>query len=339
MTLVLTETAAAVLRATCHHAMVDGHGVVTTALARVAAARTDPVWAMPVLGRAVAVSRYDLDRRPRPPGVPLVDPAFPYAPELREAHWRAHREPGRRIVLEPAPVWSPAICTALQRAESVAVGRWLGMPELLFGLLDDPDCGPAWQRLHAGGFRADTVPYAPYFAHAEPLGAIETRTTAALSWVPRLPGRPVFAMLAEEARRQAVRLGHDVVQSSTVLLAILALDDQMRLTDCHFSRRYWRTNDGAARLAARGLTLTAAQRAAAPLVLEKPGEPSGDALFTTDNPADPAWSAEAVALIEEATRIARSEKTRAYGTTHVVAALPLVPAPAAHGLLAALGLV
>jgi hypothetical protein len=348
VTLVLTRTAAAVLRATAYHAMVDGHGVVTTALARMAAARTDPVWALRVLGRGTVATRYHLDRQPRPPGEPMVDPGFRYAAELREAHWRAAGTKAHELFVVPDPVWGKDFCAALDRAESVAVGRWLGMPELLFGLLDGPGTEPAWQRLHAGGFRADTTPYAPYFATAEPLGAIETRAPSALPWVPRLLGRfleksvggPVFTMLEEEARRQAVRLGHDVVQSSTVLLAILGLDDQMRLTDCHFTGRYWRSNDGAARLAARGLTLESAGRAAEPIVLEQAAPPSGDPsrmLFAMGGPADPVWSREAIALLEEAGRVARRNGLKAYGTTHIVAALAETPAPAAQRLLAAFG--
>ena len=43
----------------------------------------------------------------------------------------------------------------MDEQESVAVGRWLGMPELLFGLLDGPGTETAWQRLHAGGFQAE----------------------------------------------------------------------------------------------------------------------------------------------------------------------------------------
>jgi hypothetical protein len=222
------------------------------------------------------------------------------------------------------------------------------MPELLFGLLDGPDTAPAWQRLHAGGFAADTTPYAPYFAGAEPLGAIETREAATTPWVSRVLGRfreqatggPIFVMLEQEARRQAVRLGHDVVQSSTVLLAILGLDEQMRLTDCHFTGRYWRTNDGAARLAARGLTLEAARRAAEPIVLERAAPPSGDParpMFGAGTPADPVWTREAIALLTEAGRVARRNGAKAYGTTHIVAALAETPAPAAQRLLAVVG--
>jgi hypothetical protein len=331
-------------------ARVDGHGEVSTALGRVAAARADAVWARPVFGRRVAASRYDIVRPPRPPGAAAVDPAFRYAPELREAGWRAGRGLRHEIVAEPEPVWGEAFIAALDRAESVAVGPWLGMPELLFGLLDGPDCEPAWQRLHAGGFTADTTPYAPYFTNAEDSGAILPRTPVVMPWAPRLfgwwmeksVGGPVFTMLEEEARRQAVRLGHDVVQSSTVLLAILGLDEQMRLTDCRFTSRYRLTNDGAARLAARGMTLAAAGRAAEPIVCEAPAEPSDDVtrlLFRVGEPQDPAWSAEAIALMEEAGRVARRSGVKAYGTTHIVAALAETPAPAAQRLLSALRLI
>jgi hypothetical protein len=348
VTLVLTEAAAKVLRAIAYHAMVDGHGVVSTALARMAAARTDPVWARPVLGRTAVDSRYYLDRPPRPPGEPMVDPTFRYAAELREARWRAVRARKHEVFVVPEPVWGKDVYAALYRAESVAVGRWLGMPELLFGLLDGPETEPAWRRLHAGGFQADTTPYAPYFDNAELGGAIQTRTPPVMPWASRLFGRllekslggPVFAMLEEEARRQAVRLGHDVVQSSTVLLAILGLAEQMELTDCRFRSRYRLDNDGAARLAARGLTLGAACRAAEPIVIERPAQPTDDvtrALFGMGEPGDPVWTREAIALLEEAGRVARRAGVKAYGTTHIVEALAETPAPAAQRLLAGHG--
>jgi hypothetical protein len=348
VTLTLTRTAAEVLRATAYHAMVDGHGVISTALARMAAARTDPVWGRRVLGGAVAANRYRIARSARPPGEPMVDPAFRYAAELRETHWRVVGMRKHEDVVVPEPVWGRDLAAALDRAESVAVRSWLGMPELLFGLLDDPETEPAWQRLHAGGFPADTTPYAPYFEGADMLGAIETRTQPVLPWMTRLLGRfmekaaggPVFVMIEEEARRQAVRLGHDVVQSSTVLLAILGLDEQMRLTDYRFTGRYRRANDGAARLTARGVTIEAARRAAEPIVLERAAERSTDEsrlLFATDDPADPVWTGEAIVLMEEAGRIARREGAKAYGTAHIVAALAEAPAPAAQRLLAVLG--
>jgi len=71
-------------------------------------------------------------------------------------------------------------------------------------------------------------------------------------------------------------------------------------------------------------------------------EPSDDVtrlLFRMGDPQDPVWSAAAIALMEQAGRIARRGGAKAYGTTHIVAALAETPAPAAHRLLSALGLI
>jgi hypothetical protein len=89
------------------------------------------------------------------------------------------------------------------------------------------------------------------------------------------------------------------------------------------------------------LTLEAARRAAEPIVLEEAAEASDDVtrlLFTRDHPADPVWTEDAIGLLEEAGRVARGAGQKAYGTSHVVAALDAAPAPAAHRLLTGLGL-
>ncbi|AGZ42464.1 hypothetical protein [Actinoplanes friuliensis] len=346
MTLTLTSTAAVVLQATAYHALVDGHGVITPALARMSAARADPVWSRRVLGAGTHTTRYLLDRPPRPSGVPAVDRLFPYAGELREATWRAARNRKHEVLGEPDPVWGREIRAALELAESVAVGPWLGMPELLYGLIHDaPDQPDLWRRLHAGGFPADTTPYAPFYDTADLGDALFDRANPPSRWIPRLMGRyldsaiggPVLAVVEEESRRQAVQLGHDVVQTSAVLLAVLDIAEQMRLTDTRFHGRYRRDNNGAALLTARGLTRAEGRRAAWPVVLEHAAEPTDDVtrlLFSATKPEDPVWTAEAIELFEEAGRLARSKGTKVYGTSHLVEALDTAPAPAAHRLLA-----
>ncbi|GIF23224.1 hypothetical protein BJ973_000420 [Actinoplanes tereljensis] len=138
-----------------------------------------------------------------------------------------------------------------------------------------------------------------------------------------------------EVARQAVILGHPAVQSSAILLAVLSMDVQATAAKRELRPAYTEHNRGGELLRNRGLTLTAAQQAAEPQLLEHellPDDRQADRMPLGRSSFDPPWTGTAAALWDTAIALATECKVLP-GTTHLIEALDLTAAPAAHQLL------
>ncbi len=343
------ETVADVLRASYYYSMVEERPV-DPAMVLVAAARNDDRVGRPVLGASVADARELLCRIPPGAGAEVSGPG---AGPLREAGWWVRRGNDRT----DGPQWSAGMPAVL----AAGGDRMLDLPDLLRAVLDsgDPsvpvllnlaeaDPAAVRDRLDAAA-AVDSTPFAPFLGVAEPIGALHQSNVALRAitgiLVRLVRGKPagtslVLGALGMEATRQAVLLGHPVVQSSAVLLAVLSMDDQLASTGRRLRGEYAGLNLGGAALRRRGITLGAAQRAAEPVLLEHDPVPLPEQEKRMPwgyRAADPCWTTEASGLWAEAARLADDRRDATAGTTHLVEALESAPAPAAHRLLSDLG--
>ncbi|PZV96999.1 Clp amino terminal domain-containing protein, pathogenicity island component [Micromonospora phaseoli] len=359
------EEFADVLRAAYYYALVDGGRVVGPGQLLVAAARNDER-AGRVLGRTVAQARATVSRGEGPD---TGDGAGPvpsgYAGMLREARWWVLRAQRDAVPADP-PLWSTAVGPALTRsartARSAGVTR-LDVPHLVLGLLDpaDPsvaelarrtglDVAAARRRIAAGDLAAEPAPFAPLVDPLRVAGAVRSRSPWLVRWLPalfaRLTGRqarwggPVLACLEREVMRQAVLVGHDVVQTSAVLLAIVSLDAQLAATGQRLVTAYQPHNQGGKALTDVGFQLGPARSVAESWTGEREALPVADSsarFWGTGKPGDPRWGVAATRVMDRATDLAREHGHADAGTSHLLAAVLAEDGAAGH-LLAALGL-
>jgi ATP-dependent Clp protease ATP-binding subunit ClpA len=211
---------------------------------------------------------------------------------LREAEWTALRmaerrgkpplSPGRRPL--PTEGLVAAIGQALLCAHELGVSR-ANATHLLMGLVHDPgnraseallerrlDRDELIARLavHPSAHQ-DGTPHADSVNGLRNLGVLTQRGPFWGSLARALSsgsfGSPVLPTVRREARRQAVRLGHPSVATVHLLLAMLALDDQLTTTGHQLRDELVQSNTGADLLRTRGVTLHAAANAAADLIL------------------------------------------------------------------------
>ncbi len=146
---------------------------------------------------------------------------------------------------------------------------------------------------------------------------------------------PLFLGAEFEARRQAVRLGHDVVGPAHLLLAVLTLDatlDAARIpVPAHHSSR----NRGAAVLLAYGVGAADLRERSAP---EEPPAEVLTGQLEDLRPGDPFNGAEAVAAMERAREISLACRHPDTGTSHLLLALLEDDAGEAAAVLRDLGI-
>jgi len=352
------DPAAEVLRAAYYYALVDGHQVIDASLVLVAAARNDER-ARTVLGEQVADARGAIARREcrgGDDGVGHVPGG--YARALREARWWVLREnvrEGRAFRAgagdsQDAPEWSGTVVTALDRAAGWArragVARLDG-PHLLLGLLDSGD--PSVRalltplglevrallvKINDSGLAVEPPPFSPLIGPLQMSGAVEDRSPWLVRWIPRVVARltsrqakwggPVMACIEREVMRQAVLLGHGIIQTSAVLLAIASLDAQLEESGHRLRKAYLPHNQGGRLLAEAGFHLHSAQSAAEPLVGETECltlEESSERFWDTGKPGDPAWGIVAARLMDRSVEIATERWHGDLGTSHLLASL------------------
>jgi ATP-dependent Clp protease ATP-binding subunit ClpA len=222
---------------------------------------------------------------------------------LREADWTARRMAERRgkpplsAGQRPLPTEAlvAAIGQALLRAHELGVSR-ANATHLLMGLVHDPgnraseallerrlDRDELISRLavHPSAHQ-DGTPHADSVNGLRNVGVLTQRGRMFWGGLARALssgsfGSPVLPMVRREARRQAVRLGHPSVATVHLLLAMLALDDQLTTTGHRLRDELVRSNTGADLLRTRGVTLRAAVNAAADLIpvdQRRPGPPA-----------------------------------------------------------------
>ncbi|MFC0101153.1 Clp protease N-terminal domain-containing protein [Micromonospora marina] len=344
------EQVADVLRAAYYYALADGHPVVDPGQLLVAAARNDDQ-AGRILGRQVAEGRATTPRQDLPgpqDGAGLTGSR--YAGALREARWwilRANPATDRKH----EPTWSASIGAALARAVTSAraaeVTR-LGMPHLLLGLLDptEPtvlalsdrvglDIAATRRHIGAAELSAEPTPFAPLVDPLRAFGAAQSSGPWPVRWIPALMARltrrqtkwggPVLACLEREVMRQAVVTGHGIVQSSSVLLAIVSMDVQLKAVGERLRKPYLPHNEGGKLLIEAGFDFAQAQSAAESLAeVERDALPVGESssrFWDTGKPGDPSWSSVAARAMEQATTIAREHGHQAVGTSHLLRAV------------------
>ncbi|GAA2584001.1 hypothetical protein GCM10010435_72330 [Winogradskya consettensis] len=243
-----------------------------------------------------------------------------YDPDLREVRWRVLAARG----LDAGPQWGDSLSVALDRAGRAADGAVLGTR-----LLRSWWTGPSlpWG---SGRRSSDTRPAAPLIGALSSIGVLgghgPRRTLARRTLARRMldrDGGMIVPLIEYESKRQAVRLGHSVVQSSAVLLAVLSFDAQITSRGRALHPRYVASNQGGRMLRDSGVTLAPAFEAAVDILDE-----GGDAF--TFLPA--AFSEAARDLLDIALTLGAPNP----GTSHVVEATRETACPAADVLVSRL---
>lgn len=273
---------------------------------------------------------------------------------LREAEWTARQtaKRGGKAPLSadrrplPTEALVAAIGRAFLRARELDVSR-ANATHLLMGLLHDPDnrAGEVLleQRLdrdellprlavHPSAHQ-DGTPHADSVTGLHNMGVLAQRSRVLWGGIARFLsnggfGSPVLPTVRREAKRQAVRLGHPNVTTAHLLLAVLALDDQLATTGHQLRDELARSNTGAELLRARGVTLHAAINAAADLVQvdqHRPGPPA------------PQEEGDVEQALIRARLHAHKRKDPTTGTTHLLAELLANSDDPSTALLAATG--
>ncbi|GAA2482063.1 hypothetical protein [Winogradskya humida] len=238
-----------------------------------------------------------------------------YDPDLREVRWRVLTARG----LDAGPQWGDSLSVALDRAGRAAGGAVLGTRLLRSWWTGSSlPWGSGWRS-------SDTRPAAPLIGALSSIGALGghgPRRTLARRMLDR-DGGMIVPLIEYESKRQAVRLGHSVVQSSAVLLAVLSFDAQITSRGRALHPQYVASNQGGRMLRDSGVTLEPAFEAAVDILDE-----GGDAF--TFLPA--AFSEAARDLLDIALTLGAPNP----GTSHVVEATRETACPAADVLVSRL---
>ncbi|MEU9828510.1 Clp protease N-terminal domain-containing protein [Micromonospora chersina] len=268
---------------------------------------------------------------------------------LREAGWRA-REPRLRSGPAVPPTWSAAVWevtrSAIDDAQSVGVAHAHAM-HLLPGILADP--GYRSRRLlDAVGLDAERVMASmpvgvSVRASGEPidgavkglrlLGVLDSTLPAPVRMVgsllraarPRSEG-PVLFVVAQEAVREAVRLGVTEVGPEHLLLGITSVQDQLRDVGERFRPELVPTNNAAALLARWGIDSPS-------LLLRLARTAASDGPGLRARVDDPPWSASVTNAVNRAKRYGTDTRSRWPGTSHLLLALLTAEAGATRRLL------
>ncbi|WP_192580685.1 Clp protease N-terminal domain-containing protein [Micromonospora sp. AMSO1212t] len=270
---------------------------------------------------------------------------------LREVEWRIHRQPDRRLRNSdvqdagPRPRWTPGVRMALAGALYVARDNrvpFAGLSHLVLGMLQLPGCDGTqyvfpyeYARLSAID-RLRTEPTLRRTDESYPdlddersairpgsgslLGRVAGRILARASRLSRLG--PILVGVDVEARRQAVRLGHDVIGPLHILLAMLTHDAtlaaaRLRVPATHSSR-----NRGAGVLRTHGVDADRLRALAASG--GGPEEPPAEVLtkqLSSQRPGDPFTGTDVVTAMARAMEISLAYRHPDTGTSHLLLAL------------------
>lgn len=300
--------------------------------------------------------------------------SFPVDSVLREARWEAVRSLPRHLVKEivQLPRWTAGLRSGVGQALTTARDHGALHPHgdhVLLGILADPDSGASRLLSTAGQRRSATITalsadnllgldgkaWLPAVEMLQVTGVVTdgplvSRSPATTRLLTRVMGRmasgvrragghgsPVAACLQTESVRQAVLLGDAAVEPRHVLLAVLALDDQLTQAARSLPARIARENTAAALLAEHGLAYAQAVPAAGQLVVQATGtvtEAPG-LIFAPDGPEAPGWTESGAAIWARARAHAGQSGHKSTGTSHVLLALLDDPAGEADRLLRA----
>jgi len=263
---------------------------------------------------------------------------------LRETEWRARRLPGTPPDAPP-PGWTSGVAAMLAGALAAAPDTgvpYAGLGHLLLGMLHVPGCDatrylfpyetaraaaverlrtePGLRRTDEPHPELDDVRLALWPRSGSLIDRLGGRLLARASRLARIG--PLFVAVEPEARRQAVRLGHDVVGPAHVLLALLTVDATLEAAGIPVPAHHSSRNRGASVLRAYGvvdahLRDTAARRGA-------PEQPPAEALagqLKGLRPGDPVSGAATVAAMERAAELSLACRHPDTGTGHLLLAL------------------
>ncbi|MDA3642595.1 hypothetical protein LZ318_39270 [Saccharopolyspora indica] len=262
---------------------------------------------------------------------------------LREAAWAARQTDSD--VPPPTGALRAALRQALLYADEHGTPR-ANTTHLLMGLLHTPDNRAhealrerrvdrsdvlARLRVHPSAGEPGEPPHTDTARTLRKMGLLDgQRGQMSVRLVAKLfgNGAPVFMALRMEARRQAVRLGHGEMTTAHLLLAVLALDEQLTTAGQRFSPELAGSNTAAERLRARGLTLHAAADAARNLFPEAENHP-----YAEKFPENPALEK----VLTKARWRAGEDRVPA-GTDHLLAELLAEPDGPVTALLSGIGI-
>ncbi|MFC7549699.1 Clp protease N-terminal domain-containing protein [Plantactinospora sp. GCM10030261] len=268
---------------------------------------------------------------------------------LREVEWRYRRSRSSRSLrpggADVRPSWTNGLRSALAGALAVARDNdvpFAGPPHLALGMLRRTNCdGTGYLYPHesarlAATDRLRTDPVMRLADHPHPDLDIERLTLrqSSDSLRTRLAGRifarmsrlsrlgPILNEVDNEAKRQAVRLDHDVVGLVHVLLAMITHDVAREAAGIAVPAHHGVRNRGAAVLRANGvdgdrLRALAVSRGG-------PAEPPAEALsgqWERLRPGDPLTGADVVSAMARAAEISLSHQHPDTGTSHLLLAV------------------
>ncbi|MGK5740196.1 Clp protease N-terminal domain-containing protein [Micromonospora sp. URMC 103] len=285
----------------------------------------------------------------------------------REVEWRARRMAGRPMMLrqsdvehwEARPRWSAGVQAML--AGTLTAAREHAVPfadrnHLLLGMLRLPDCDGtryAFPYEHARMAALERLSREPDLRRpAAPHPTLDLATMEANQ--ASLPNRlakwlftpffrlarvgPLLGDIRGEARRQAVRSGHNLIDPAHVLLAMLTADATLEATGTRMPAEHTRHNRGGAILRAHRVDASRLREVIASR--GQPHEPPAEVLAEQLNhvrPGDPFEGTEVTAAWHRAMKISLAYRHRDTGTSHLLLALVEDGAGEAASILRAVG--
>lgn len=266
---------------------------------------------------------------------------------LREAAWQTRRTKRHKPDVTE-PTWTSEVRvvarSALMDAASVGL-RYAHAGHLFVAVLEDPanearallaQCGVQTDELLRSTVVGKSVghggsPWAPTTDVLMAVGSIHSDSGRVIRLLTRavgnafagkLPGGPVLNFIELEAARQAVRLGHPRVGGGHLLLAIAALEQQLRETGRRWAPRSARSNGAGQLLMEWGVTYPNTIAHAA-LLRRSSGPAAGHSRnrpWRSDS-ADPEFDGDAENAVALAVEYAKEHDNRHVGTIHLLAAL------------------
>lgn len=286
---------------------------------------------------------------------------------LREVEWQVRRMAGRPMMVKESdvqhwdarPRWTAGARAMVAGALTAARERgvpFAGRAHLLLGMLRLPDCDgtryvfPYTQPRMAAmdwlsrepDLRRSDPPY-PDFDFVTMVANQPSLFDRLMRWFIAPFFRltrvgPLFGEIPPEAKRQAVRLGHDVIGPAHALLAMLTLDAALDAAGIRVPAELAGRNRGAATLRAHGIDADRLRELA--VARGGPEEPPAEVLAKQLNrlrPGDPFEGAEIAAGLDRAREISLAYRHRDTGTSHLLLALVDDDAGEAAAILRALG--
>ncbi|MFF4877646.1 Clp protease N-terminal domain-containing protein [Micromonospora sp. NPDC000668] len=270
---------------------------------------------------------------------------------LREVEWRINRRPDRRLRkpdvqdTRPRPSWTNGVRTALDGALHAARDHrvpFANLSHLVLGMLQLRGCDGThyvfpyeYARLSA----IDRLGAEPTMCRTdEPYPDLDDERLALWpgsgSLLDRLAGRffarasrlsrlgPILVGVEFEAKRQAIRLDHDVIGPLHILLAVLTHDATLEAARVRVPVHHSGRNRGPAVLRIHGvdadrLRLLAARRGG-------PEEPPAEVLtkqLSSQRPGDPFTGTDVVTAMARAMEISLAYRHPDTGTSHLLLAL------------------